>query len=233
MKGLFVRGSLLTLRQANILIVILVLIAFYGVHNAWVEREQGYVKERQYAYQQTLLAHQLSAIDFVVRRLNGYVVYSADYPDQIEGVGVRGSWPLADWQRMLEQIQQNLWLTPEFVNWQRDLEHPNQWYGDIFWRIHRPDVLKPNHDWLPLSSDASPRTPVLLLSVVHDKRSAALLRVDGEEHWVSEGAWLPALSATIEGIQEQSILLRYGTGELKVLSIHGVTHPLWSKQQEG
>lgn len=226
-------SGLLTIMQANMCLLFIALFAIYWVHNAWEARTTAQLKQRQADYQQRLYANQLSVIAALSQRLDGYVLDSkVDGVEPIQGIGLRGSWPLNQWLLKLEEIQQLLWLTPKEFDWRKDENNPELWQGDLSWQIHRPAILKPEQNWLPIQMDVLPSYRGTLLSVLHGARSAALLSIANTEQWVHEGTWFAKMGVTVEQIKEQSVILRSATGERATLSINEAMPSLWVPTRE-
>lgn len=225
-------NKLLTLKQANYSLALMFFIVFYWVHQGWLDREAALTKQRHNAYQEQLYRQQLKAIDAVSQKLDGFAMRPlAETDGSIESVRIHGAWPMEEWLNKLDDIQRQLWLTPISIEWQRDETYPERWLGDLIWQLHRPAILKPEQNWLPLQLGTSKTEGGVLVSVLHGPRPAALLAVADHEQWLHEGAWYSAIGATVERIEDQSVTLRYVSGAETTLSINDPIEVLLTRQQ--
>ncbi|MBM6550935.1 hypothetical protein [Marinomonas ostreistagni] len=187
------------------------LLAAWALNTLWQWRAERIADAQQAQFATLQQQRQQQAINALSQDPSLTLLGSAP---RWQGLRLQHQQSLADWQTQLEGLQQQLWIVPQTIRWQRQ---GKQWHGDLEWAFVPASTLKPNYDVLPLSQTSSWTEQGVLVSTVQGRHAAALVKVQQQEVWLRQGQWSPLLQATLSEVQQDRILLN---------DQHGQTHQL-------
>ena len=193
------------------------ILAAWMAYQGWqyVLKHQTLQQTQQYQRQQRQ-QHQ-RAIEQLQQTLGAVLIAEEG---QWIGGRIENTLPLAQWQALLQTLQQRVWLTPSTLHWKREEQG---WYGAITWHFVKPRTLKPQLNLMPLPLKVDAPQQGELVSTVQGEHAAALIKVNQHELWVQEGHWSPRLKATLAHVGQDAVILNDQRGLAYSLSFAGHT----------
>lgn len=194
------------------LLLIHAILSLWGIYQSWQYLLERQALQQTQRYQAQLRQRHRDAMDRLEPDFGATLIAQGT-----EWIGFRleHTLPLSDWQDMLQILQQQFWLTPIAVDWQRT---QGQWHGVLTWHFSQPTTLKPQLNVLPLPLKIEPPRQGVLVSTVQGKHAAALIKVNQQEVWLHRGHWSPQLRATLARVTPKDVILNDQIGRSHTLS---------------
>ncbi|MBJ7551022.1 hypothetical protein [Marinomonas ostreistagni] len=207
-------STLRILQMLRWLLLIEIVSAVWGGRLLWQE-----YKERQQAIIQWQHASQKwVSVEQRIKSLQNTNAMTLLYQDDlVVGLRLQDNMTLTHWREALSEIQNQYWLALERATWHRSGE---LWQADLTWHFTKPEILKPEQDWLPISSQSEWPSKGELLTTLNNYDASALININGDEHWHKQGSWLPALHATLTEIDQDGIVLTNSQGEQRRIELN-------------
>ncbi|MBR7889968.1 hypothetical protein J9B83_13700 [Marinomonas sp. A79] len=148
-----------------------------------------------------------------------YSVKASDNENELEW-HIDGAASLAQWQRILESVEEHFALSLLSVSWH--LQPNGEWQGTLGFQVNPPKRQREYHNWLPsrLGAERFVQADWQLLSTMRIADvTAALIAHKEQRYWVREGSWLPDMGLAVNRVTTSAVTLMAKDGSQPTVTI--------------
>jgi|GEM_PF-1601204 hypothetical protein len=133
---------------------------------------------------------------------------------------IEGAASLAEWQKILEQVEAQLPLILRTVSWQR--RSNGDWKGRLLFALGVPENNREYHNWLPtrLRTERFNKNDWRLVSTMRAGSAAsAMLTYKNKRYWIAPGSWLPEAGMSVDAVSFDQVSLVARDGSIQRLQV--------------